>query len=172
MRRADLAIAAIAVAIAAAVKLHAGQADAAALDWLLRPTVRMVELLSGSRFELEPGQGYLCRESRFLVIPACAGASFLAVAFASAVLSHLGALRRLRDKLALLVGAALAAYALTLVANAARIVIAIQLHERRASWGWFTPHRLHEVAGVIVYLSALVAFSFLSTRGLRAARPA
>jgi hypothetical protein len=61
---------------------------------------------------------------------------------------------------ALVLGSAAAAYLATVLANAARIAVAIRLHEAGAALGPMTPSRLHCAEGVAVYfLFLLVLFS-------------
>jgi exosortase K len=144
------------VAVVLAVKLYYRHATAADLDWILLPTVRLVELLTGLPFVKEAGIGYFNRDAAFAVIPACAGVNFLVVAFASLVL---GQLSRVKQPLWLFFGAALPAFCATLVANAVRLAIAVELHRENLGWGWLTPGRLHQLEGVVVYLTALLLLS-------------
>jgi exosortase K len=141
-------------------------ATADALGLVLGPTVRLVELLSGYTFEPEGALGYVSRAADFVIVPACAGINFLVVAFVSLVMAQVRARSTPLCKLRLVAGAALTAYAATIVANAARITFAIALHRRHFGWGIFTSVRLHELEGVIVYLSALLALHASYERGV------
>jgi exosortase K len=157
------AVAAATVAVVLAVKLYYSSASAADLDWILRPTVWLVEIGTGLAFVREAGVGYFSRDVGFAVIPACAGVNFLVVAFASLVFGQLG---RARRPLLLFFGAMVPAFASTLVANAVRLVIAVELHRQRLSWHWLTPARLHQLEGVVVYVTALLLLSLTAARVL------
>jgi exosortase K len=164
-RAVDAAIFGSALLLAGALKHYAGNAHADQLSFLLRPTVCLVELLTGTRFEDEGAAGYLDRDHGYVIIAACAGVNFLVVAFAS-LLAHAPRLRRAWQKVVLLLAAAGGAYALTIVANATRLILALALHNHRAAWGWFTPARLHETVGAAIYLIVLLLASAVTTRAI------
>ena len=52
------------------------------LDWLLAPTARWVEILSGLSFEKIPHLGYLNHSVRLIIAPSCSGIQFMLIAFA------------------------------------------------------------------------------------------
>jgi exosortase K len=137
------------LAVVFAVKLYYRSASAADLDWILRPTVWLVELVTRIPFVREAGIGYFNRDVGFAVIPACAGVNFLVAAFATLMLAQRG---RLWLQLPV---AALAAFAATVVVNAARLAVAVGLHHHRVSFWFLTPPRLHQLEGVIFYVTAL-----------------
>jgi len=64
---------------------------------------------------------------------------------------------RAGERVALVLASAAAAYAATVLANAARIALALRLHEAGASFGPLTPARLHCAVGVAVYFLFLLA---------------
>jgi exosortase K len=125
------------------------------LRFVMAPTRAVVEALSRVSFEVEAGRGYVSRERLFEIAPACAGANFMIIAFCSLVCGLVATRRSIVGRLGLLVGAGIAAWVATIVANAIRITIALRLHESGASFGWLTPERLHTTTGVAVYLVAL-----------------
>ena len=156
----DVAVATVALGTAWALKAFYSGAGADALRWILSPTVRLVAWTTGVTFELEPHHGYLSRDHLFLIAPACAGVNFLIVAFVSLCLGLAPACSRAGERVALVLGSAAAAYLATVLANAARIAVAIRLHEAGAALGPLTPSRLHCAEGVTVYfLFLLVLFS-------------
>jgi exosortase K len=142
--------------LAALLKLHHHRADLDGLRWVLEPTVRAVEVVTGAGFEREAQRGYLCRERRYEIVPACAGVNFMIVAFLCVALGLAGA-GRAPGAWATLALAAAAAYLVTIVANATRIAIAMHLHEAAVAIGPLTPERLHRIAGVTVYFAYLCA---------------
>jgi len=156
----DAAVAGAALGTAWALKAFYSKAGFDSLGWILGPTVRLVSWTTGVAFELEPHHAYLSRDQLFLVSPACAGVNFLIVAFVSLCLGLAPACGRAGERVALVLGSAAAAYLATVLANAARIAVAIRLHEAGAALGPLTPSRLHCAEGVAVYfLFLLVLFS-------------
>ena len=160
----DVAVATVALGTAWALKAFYSGAGADALRWILSPTVRLVAWTTGVTFELEPHHGYLSRDHLFLIAPACAGVNFLIVAFVSLCLGLAPACTRAGTRVALVLGSATAAYAGTVLANAARIALAVRLHEAGAGFGALTPARLHCAEGVAVYFVFLLAMFALAER--------
>ena len=156
-RVADFACVAFALAVAWALKDFYSRARFEDLDWILAPTRRLVEWLTGAAFEAEAGQGYLSRDRLYRIVPACAGVNFMIVAFATLVCGLVHTRSSLAGRAALLAASALATYAVTVLANATRIAIAIRLHDAGASFGALTPGRLHLAEGVAVYFLFLCA---------------
>lgn len=140
------------------------RAGAEDLGWLLAPTVKLTSLCTGARFELEPGHGYLSRELRYEIVPACAGVNFLVAAFLCPCLGLAHACSSWLERLVLLVSSAAAALVTTVLANTARLSIAARLHADGASLGPLTPARLHCGVGVVVYFLFLIALFSLAVR--------
>jgi exosortase K len=153
-----------------AIKAFYSRAGADDLRWILGPTMQLVSISSGAAFELEPGVGYLSRDRCFLVAPACAGVNFMIVAFVSLCLGLARTCSGAGSRVALVLGGAAAAYATTVLANAARIALALRLHAAGASLGPLTPARLHCALGVAVYFVFLLALVTLATRHAEARR--
>jgi exosortase K len=159
----DLALLALALVAAYALKRHYSDDGVDRLGWILAPTATLVELVTGREFVPETGVGYLGRESFFVIAKPCAGVNFLIVAFVASVVAFVRGRRTVAGKLALVAGSALGAYAAALLANTVRIAIAVELHPRLADLGAAARERLHHAEGVAVYLVALLL-------GLAAAR--
>ena len=156
-RAANVATIAIALGLAWGLKAFYSRATFEDLLWILSPTRRLVEWWTGTRFAPEPGQGFLSRSLMYQIVPACAGVNFMIVAFTSLVCGLIHTCSTWVARLQLLVASASAAYVATSLANATRIAIAMRLHESAASFGPFTPGRLHCAEGVAVYLVFLCA---------------
>ena len=140
------------------------------LRWVLAPTVWLVEGVTDMDFVLEAHHGYLSRDLRYEIVPSCAGVNFMIVAFWSLAFGLMNTRRTLAGRLGWIAVSALAAYGATLVANASRIAIAIQLHLTGASLGSLTPERLHTALGVSVYVSFLCALFAIGARVTGAGR--
>jgi exosortase K len=161
---ANLACVAFALVLAWALKAFYSRASCEDLSWVLSPTRRLVAWLTGDGFEPEAGQGYLSRDRHYLIAPACAGVNFMIVAFVSVACGLVHTRSTFRGRGMLLVTSALAAYGVTLLANATRITIAIRLHDAGAAWGPLTAERLHCAAGVAVYVLFLYALFAIAAR--------
>src|ERR1041385_2866790 len=143
------AVTAAALGIAWSVKAFYSHASVGELAWILSPTVRLVEWGTGASFAYEPDRGWLSRAHLFAGVAARAGGNFLIVAFCSLCFGLVGSCRTTPQRAGLLVGAGVAAYATTLLANATRIALALRLHD--AAFEPAAEARLHRGLGIAVY---------------------
>lgn len=157
------AVLAVAAAAAWALKAFYSSASAAELRFVLAPTTALVEAVGGYRFDWTR-DGYLSNELRFLIAPACAGVNFLVVAFGSLVLAFVRPARTPGANAAVLAGSAAAAYAATILANAVRVLVAIPLWTHHVELAGLGGDRLHELAGVLVFLATLVLLHLAAHR--------
>jgi len=143
-RAGTLAVVGVTLGVAWALKRFYSHASFDELGFLLAPTVRLAEPLAGGvRFALEPHHGYLSRDARFEIVPACASTT---------------------ARVALVAGSAAAAWVVTVLANATRIALAVRLHEAGVACGPLTPARLHCALGVAVYFAFLLVLFALASR--------
>ena len=145
----------LAVGIAYAVKRFYSTASADDLEWILRPTVALASGATGISFAREAGVGWMNVPLRYSIVPACAGVNFWIVSFLSIAFACVRTERRPAHAAFGLVAAALGAYAATVLANAIRIVIALQIHTRELSIGGFDADTVHRTLGILVYVPAL-----------------
>jgi len=139
-----------------ALKLHYSTASADQLRWILAPTAALVELVSGATFEFESHAGYISRERGFLIANSCAGVNFLIAAFLMLSIRKLFGRRSKWDAWGFIPTAALIAYLATIVANTARITIALLLRQSSMEIGWLNPDQLHRFEGVFIYFGFLL----------------
>lgn len=156
------AVLGITLGVAWALKRFYSHAGFDQLGFVLMPTTRLAEVLSGVRFTLEPHHGYLSRDARFEIVPACAGVNFLIAAFVSLCLGLAPACANTGARVALVAGSAAAAWVATVLANATRIALAVRVHEAGVACGPLTPARLHCALGVAVYFGFLLALFALA----------
>lgn len=134
-------------------KLWYRQADADSFLFLLGPTAWGVSLFLGFPMELVPGLGYQSLQAGILITEECAGANFLLIA----TLAGFFALSsRWGSKGWLLPLTLLLAYALTVMANIARICCLLLVSSLLQVPDW-----LHLGLGAAVYLSLLIPYSLL-----------
>jgi len=134
------------------------------LLWVLTPTTQLVAWLTRAHFEFEPQRGFLCRDLRYEIVPACAGVNFMVIAFVSMVAGLVHTRSSAAGRFGLFTLAAGAAYGTTLLANASRIAIAVAMHQAGTSFGPLTADQLHCTIGALVYLLFLGALFTLGAR--------
>lgn len=152
-----------------ALKLHYSTASADQLRWILAPTTALVELFSGVSFEFEARAGYLSRERGFLIANSCAGVNFLLTAFLMLTLGKLWRDRSKHVAWGFIPAAAAIAYLVTLVANTARICVALWLQRTSMELSWLNPAQLHRFEGIFVYFGFLLLL-FVANEKMQAAK--
>jgi exosortase K len=146
------------------LKRHYAMAEVGDLSWILKPVANLSALVSGARFEWEPGSGYLARERLFVIAKPCAGVNFMlaALAMVGFLLSKRAvAWSASAGLLALCLGLA---YAATVIANTARIAVALWLTTHPLTTDFWTAARVHRVEGIGVYFGMLVLLHVLLQR--------
>ncbi len=146
------------------LKLCYSTASANQLRWILAPTTALVEMVSGTAFEFESHAGYISADRRFLIAPSCAGVNFLVTAFLMLSIRKLLSERARIIAWAFIPAALLVAYVVTLVANTARISLALRLQRMPAEIGWLNPDQLHRFEGIFIYFGFLLMLFVISER--------
>src|SRR5215475_6555069 len=154
----------VALVGAFALKLHYSTASADQLRWILAPTTALVELVSGASFEFESRAGYISRERGFLIANSCAGVNFLIAAFLTLSMRKLLGDRSKEVAWGFLPTAAIIAFLATLVANTARITIALLLRQSSVKIGGLSPDQLHRFEGVFIYFGFLLLLFVVSEK--------
>jgi exosortase K len=140
------------------------------LRWILAPTTFLVEFVTGRQFTFESHAGYMSSDHTFLIAASCAGVNFLITAFLMLTLRHLW-----RDRpnhrgetgwrqWSFLPVAAAVAYATTILANTARISIALQIQQMSLKFGGLDAEQLHRLEGIVVYFGFLLLLFLLGER--------
>ena len=100
--------------------------------------------------------GYLSSDRTFVIAVPCAGVNFLITAFLMVALRRLWRERFETRTWYLIPVAAAIAYAATIVANAARIFLALELRARSVEISGLTNNQLHRLEGIVVYFGFLL----------------
>ena len=138
------------------MKRHYSDARADDLWWILAPTARLVSVVTGVTFTLQPGEGYFSREQLFLIEKSCAGINFMIAAFGMLVIALC---HRCGDAVAALriLGVSLfASYVAAIAVNVVRIGIALQLAGHPARLSSLSASGVHRLEGIVVYFGGLV----------------
>lgn len=146
------------------LKLYYSTASADQLRWILAPTTGFVELVSGSAFAFESHAGYISADHRFLIAPSCAGINFLITAFLMLSIRKLWSAQSQEIAWAFIPADFLIAYAATLIANTARISIALQMQRLPAEIGGLNHDQLHRFEGIFIYFGFLLMLFVISER--------
>ena len=157
---------AIVVLCALALKQYYSTATANELRWILAPTTLIVELLSGRSFEFESYTGYMSSDHTFVIAVPCAGVNFLITAFVMLALRRLWKERFRGVSWRFLPISMCVAYVVTVIANAMRIVIALEIQKRSLEVSWLNGNQLHRLEGIVVYFGFLVLLFVLMERRL------
>ncbi|MFC1828961.1 exosortase K [Thermodesulfobacteriota bacterium] len=162
----------IAVFIAAmGLKYQYSRAGSDELGWILGPTTWVVEHFSGIPFEQEAGTGYVSRDYRIIIAPACAGVNFFIIAFCMSAFAGLSLLEHSKHKSLWVVSSAAVAYLLTVVVNALRIFVSIWTLGADVYSKTMTPEMIHRIEGTFIYFFFLSLFYLLLRKTLRCVTP-
>ena len=159
----------VVVLCALALKFYYSTATPDELRWILAPTTALVQLLQGRSFTFESYAGYMSSDHRFVIAVSCAGVNFLLTAFLM-----LGLRRLWRDRFQMvswrfLPVAAVVAYVTTVIANAVRICVALEIQRYDFQVSGLSANQLHRVEGIMVYFGFLLVLFVLTEKG--SARP-
>jgi len=151
-----LCVIASALLIAWALKRYYADARAEDLLWILTPTTRVVGVVTGADFVLQPGEGYFSRDRMFLVEKSCAGVNFLIAAFAMLVFALVHRVRSMISAAGVLWVSLTAGYVAAVMVNAVRIAIAMWLAAHAGALPAIGAADLHRLEGITVYFGGLV----------------
>ena len=154
---------------ALALKVYYSTASANELLWILAPTTRMAELLSGKDFTFESFTGFMSSDHTFVIAVPCAGVNFLLTAFLMLGLRSLWRARFEAVSWRFLPISAVIAYVATLIANTTRIWIALEIQQHSIEFSWLTANQLHRLEGIVVYFGFLLLL-FLVTERMEGAK--
>jgi exosortase K len=160
---AQLAIVAL---CALALKQYYSTASANELRWILAPTTFIVELLSGRSFQFESYTGYVSSDHTFVIAVPCAGVNFLIMAFVMLALRRLWDARFESVSWRFLPVSIAVAYATTVIANAIRICVALEIQRRSFAVSGLDANQLHRVEGIVVYFGFLMLLFVVMERRL------
>lgn len=145
------------------IKYWYGRAGSEELEWILLPTARWVEVISGIPFEKAPQNGYVNHSLRFMIAPSCSGVRFMLVAFSVLAFPFIHRMRTAGKGWGWMMFAIPAAYLYTIVTNGLRIALAAYLPslleksmEMPLLPGWLTQEKLHTLIGTAVYFASLL----------------
>jgi exosortase K len=146
------------------MKRHYAAAGADDLWWILKPTARLVGVMTGTAFAVAPGEGYFSHERLFLIEKSCAGINFMIAAFGMSTFALRRRVGSCSSGARVLGIGLLASYAAALLVNAARIAIAMWLAAHPLALSTLSSAQVHRFEGVTVYFGGLVLLHELVQR--------
>lgn len=155
---------AVVLLCALALKLYYSSATPDELLWILAPTTKLVELLSGRSFAFESYTGYMSSDHTFVIAVPCAGVNFLITALLMLGLRRLWRAPLQSMSWRFLPIAIVTAYLATLIANTVRICIALEIQRRSIQVSGLTDNQLHRLEGIVVYFGFLLLLFMLTER--------
>ena len=142
--------------IAWSLKRHYAGADVDNLWWILNPTARLVGMVTGASFVMQPDEGYFSRERLFLIEKSCAGINFMIAAFTTLVFALLHRVRSTIGVIHVVVASLTTSYAAAVLVNTFRITVAMWLAGHPVALSTFSPASVHRIEGITVYFAGLV----------------
>src|SRR5262249_39827813 len=118
-------------------------------------TASLAGAATGTRFEMEPGAGYMSRERLFLIEKSCAGVNFMIAAFAMSAYVLRRRVVTLWSAAGTYAACLSAGYAAAVLVNAPRIAAAVWLAAVSPP-SRIAPAQLHRIEGVVVYFGGLM----------------
>lgn len=152
------------VIVAVAIKYYYSRSSPDDLLWILYPTSFLVGRISSLHFVFVPHVGFVDHASGIAIVQACAGLNFLAILFCTLFFPFLRYRASGAARWGWLLAVLASSYALTLVVNSIRIVVAVFLSQQGMHYGWLTAARVHRIEGLIVYFLSLTAIYFLAQK--------
>ena len=142
--------------VALGLKKFYQTAEVPDLQWILTPTKALVQTFSGLSFHNDATEGYVNMAHHFTIAKSCAGVNFLIIVFCTSVFGFTLKMKKLVHQWISLPAFLSIAYGLTVVVNAFRIIGALTFGATQ--WAGINGNRVHEMEGVVVYLSFLLIY--------------
>jgi exosortase K len=160
-----------ALAIAWALKHHYSVADARDLNWMLRPIVTLLQIITRNGYSLSEAGEWYCEAAGVVLVKACAGINFMIMSFLGWcwLLGPAAGPAARRPRIIAwplwLSSALVLSWACAVLANTVRILLLLQVGTRLdVALGHDNAHRL---IGLAVYLPALSVQLLLAGRERR-----
>lgn len=128
------------------------------LTWLLAPTARWVQALSGIPFHFVSYEGYVNHTYQFVIARSCCGMQFMIITIATLLFPFIPQMDTKRKKIRWTISILPASYLLTILVNIIRILLSIYLPvimQKSLTGSFLTPARLHTLIGTFVYFTSL-----------------
>ncbi len=154
----------IAIGLFVLLKFWIGTFENDKLIFLLKPTDKIFELVTGTHSEYNSESGFYYGKFNIVIDKSCSGYNFLLLCFVMLYFQIIKYAKQFKFKLLLLFGSLSIAYVLTILINSSRIIISVVFQNAKFDFLNLEPHIIHESIGVITYLSFLLITYFLTEK--------
>jgi exosortase K len=134
---------------------HANEAD---LHFVLYPTDKVFNLISGSSSECVSERGYVHQDLHIIIEKSCSGFNFLLLCFVVLSYSVIRNFDRIEKVLKYLLPILVFSWLFTIFVNCSRILFSVRVHHSSAN---DAGGRMHEMEGAFIYLSFLIGIYLL-----------
>jgi len=141
-----------------ALKLMHQQASVDDLQFLLQPVVQALSWSRPDIFTYLPGVGFVNANQSVIIDKGCSGLNFWVIACALGIFTVIPSMLSIRLKILAYLGLWVLAWAVTLLANTARINIALWYQQHSLPQPMMSPAGLHEAIGVVSYVVFLILY--------------
>ena len=141
-------------------------ADTEDLTFLLKPTNKVVEFLTGMQCSFSQGAGYYYEQLNIIIDKSCSGFNFWLLCFLMLTFLFLKHTKTHLQKISVLSFSIIGAYIVTIGVNSARIFTSIIIQSQDFSTLYIEQKVLHQTIGIVTNLSFLVLIYILSERML------
>ena len=142
-------------------------ADNDSLIFLLKPTNKLVEILTGSQSVYIADNGYLHTGLNILINKSCSGFNFWLLSFLVFIYLALKYFDKPLHKILAIPTSLIGAYLLTIFVNTSRIITSIITQNLTKNILANQQHLVHETVGIVTYLSFLVLAYYLMEKFLK-----
>ncbi len=148
--------------VAVLLKYHYSTATPQQLRWILSPTAAAVGICQGDSYSWETGEGYVTKDKKTIIAPACAGINFLIIVFCITSFKLLPLSVSRREIIANLLFGMAASYIMTIIVNTVRITTASMLF--RSSYTFLSGSTAHRIHGTLIFISMLFLYELFLRR--------
>lgn len=135
-------------------------ADNTSLAFILKPTSKLVGMVTGSSSIYLDESGYYFQDTNIIIDKSCSGFNFWLLCYTMLFFLVLKSLHKNSHKLLAIPAVMLGAYILTILVNTSRIFVSLTIQNSLISFLQIEQHIIHETIGVITNLSFLILFFF------------
>ncbi len=147
-----------------AIKYHYSIATSDDLEWILKPTSRLVGLILNKPFIKESCSGYVNWECNIIIAKSCAGINFFITAFCMNTFIPLKSTNILLKKIQFIIKQIIIVYIFTILVNTIRIIISIYILKADIYSGWLTKTEVHKFTGIIIFFTSLCFLHIISIK--------
>ena len=138
-------------------------ADNSSLAFILKPTSKLVGIVTGSSSIYLAESGYYFQDTNIIIDKSCSGFNFWLLCYSMLFFLIFKSLQKNSHKLLAIPSVMLGAYILTILVSTSRIYVSLTIQNSLINFLQIEQHIIHEAIGVITNLTFLVLF-FAATK--------